>query len=59
MSDRSETPPPPKPGDDAPEGSPGTGENLCPRCDGTGTVDGTECPACEGTGIVQEGIGGA
>jgi hypothetical protein len=24
------------PGDEAPQGEPGTGENTCPRCDGTG-----------------------
>jgi hypothetical protein len=49
---------PTKPGDDAPEGTPGTGEDICPACSGNGEVDGAECPRCLGTGIVQEGIGG-
>jgi len=46
------------PGDVAPPGTPGTGENLCPRCGGTGRLDGKECWECEGTGKVIEGIGG-
>jgi hypothetical protein len=46
------------PGDDAAPGTPGTGENLCPRCSGSGQIDGAECPECEGTGKVIEGIGG-
>ena len=47
------------PGDDAPPGTPGTGENLCPACSGNGTRDGGPCPTCGGTGKVIEGIGGA
>ena len=47
------------PGDDAPEGTPGTGENVCPECNGTGVADGQECRNCGGTGTVIEGIGGA
>jgi hypothetical protein len=47
------------PGDDAPEGTPGTGENVCPECNGTGDMDGKECPNCAGLGTVIEGIGGA
>jgi hypothetical protein len=47
------------PGDDAPEGTPGTGENVCPQCGGSGSVDGKACPNCEGTGKVTVGIGGA
>ena len=27
---------PARPGDEAPPGTPGTGETLCPRCGGTG-----------------------
>ena len=46
------------PGDDAPAGTPGTGENLCPRCNGSGRLDAGLCPECEGTGKVVEGIGG-
>jgi hypothetical protein len=26
------------PGDEAPPGTPGAGENICPACGGTGTV---------------------
>ena len=46
------------PGDQAPEGTPGTGENICPVCNGAGIVDGRACPSCEGTGTIVEGIGG-
>lgn len=48
-----------KPGDDAIAGTPGTGEDLCEMCGGTGiSKDGAECPSCEGTGRVIHGIGG-
>lgn len=53
-----DTAPPSKPGDDAPPGTPGTGENLCPRCGGSGAVDGHSCPDCAGTGVVNSGVGG-
>lgn len=46
------------PGDDAKPGSKGTGENLCPECQGTGLVGNVPCQTCNGTGIVTEGIGG-
>ncbi len=46
------------PGDQAPAGTPGTGENACPRCNGSGTTDGATCPVCDGSGVVIEGIGG-
>ena len=46
------------PGDDAAPGTPGTGEDLCPRCGGSGRIDGQACPACEGSGTVIEAIGG-
>jgi hypothetical protein len=48
----------PAAGDDAPAGSPGTGENLCPECDGSGRIGNRSCPNCDGTGKVTEGIGG-
>jgi hypothetical protein len=48
-----------KPGDEAPEGSPGTGEDVCPRCAGTGRTEHGPCPHCEGTGKVVSGVGGA
>ena len=46
------------PGDDAPPGTPGTGENVCPDCRGTGKVQAGPCPTCGGTGKVVEGIAG-
>jgi hypothetical protein len=48
-----------KPGDEAPAGSTGTGENVCRRCGGSGKVDGGQCPECKGTGVVTVVIGGA
>jgi DnaJ-class molecular chaperone len=47
-----------KPGDEAAAGTPGTGENLCRKCGGTGLVDGRMCPVCDGTGRVTEGLAG-
>jgi DnaJ-class molecular chaperone len=47
------------PGDEAEPGTPGTGENLCRACNGSGLIDGDACPTCDGTGKVVEGIGGA
>ena len=47
------------PGDDAAPGTPGTGEDLCPECKGSGQLDGRPCANCEGTGKVIKGIGGA
>ena len=46
------------PGDEAAPGTPGTGENLCRACNGSGKQDGEPCPVCEGSGKVIEGIGG-
>jgi hypothetical protein len=48
------------PGDQAPPGTPGTGESPCPRCGGSGRQDGGQpCPDCAGSGKVIVGIGGA
>lgn len=47
------------PGDDAPPGTPGTGENICPDCKGSGRLNDKSCPTCSGTGKIVEGIGGA
>lgn len=48
------------PGDEAPPGTPGTGETLCPDCNGSARADdGKPCPTCGGTGRVVAGIGGA
>ncbi len=49
----------PNPGDEAPPGTPVTGEDACPACHGTGRLDGEECVTCAGTGVVVEGVGGA
>ncbi len=46
------------PGDEAAPGTPGTGENLCRLCNGTGKQDGKTCPECGGTGKVIEGLAG-
>ena len=46
------------PGDQAPAGTPGTGENVCPQCQGSGELEGKTCPTCDGSGTVIEGIGG-
>ena len=46
------------PGDQAPPGTPGTGENVCPVCGGSGKRDGKPCANCAGTGIIIEGISG-
>jgi RecJ-like exonuclease len=46
------------PGDEGPAGAAGTGENLCPDCNGSGRVEAGQCPTCDGTGKVIEGIGG-
>jgi hypothetical protein len=51
--------PPMKPGDEAPEGTPSTGEGICPDCGGSGRLEGKPCATCEGTGTVTVGIGGA
>lgn len=50
---------PMSPGDEAPAGTPGTGEDVCPQCGGSGQLAGRECPTCRGTGKVTVGIGGA
>jgi DnaJ-class molecular chaperone len=47
------------PGDEAPPGTEGTGEDICPRCAGAGTADGGDCPECAGSGRVVKGVGGA
>lgn len=48
------------PGDEAPPGTPGTGENICPECGGTGRLQNDrECQNCAGTGVVREAVGGA
>jgi len=48
-----------RPADEAPAGTPSAGENVCPRCNGSGRSEGQSCPECDGTGKITEGIGGA
>ena len=50
--------PKPEPGDDAPPGTPGTGEAICEDCLGSGRRGDGDCPTCGGTGKVIKGIGG-
>jgi DnaJ-class molecular chaperone len=48
------------PGDEAPPGTPATGEALCRICGGSGRdPERRVCEACGGTGKVTVGIGGA
>jgi len=52
--------PPLNPGDEARPGTPGTGEDVCPQCSGSGSLaEGKPCPNCGGTGRIVRGIGGA
>lgn len=48
-----------RPGDEAPAGTPGTGENICRECGGSGRLaGGAKCRTCDGTGKVNVGVGG-
>ena len=47
------------PGDEAAPGTPGTGEAVCPVCDGSGQTRGMSCQNCGGSGKVIKAIGGA
>lgn len=47
------------PGDEARPGTPGTGEDICPECNGAGRKDSERCANCAGTGKIIRGIGGA
>lgn len=58
MDNRHPSQPKPAPGDQAAAGTPGTGENVCPDCRGSGRLHGKACPTCEGSGKIVEGIGG-
>ena len=47
------------PGDEAPAGAPGTGEDICPECNGSGLVEGAgNCANCGGTGRITRVVGG-
>jgi hypothetical protein len=47
------------PGDEVTPGTPGTGEDTCPQCRGSGKVDANSCPNCMGIGRIIKAIGGA
>lgn len=47
------------PGDEAPRGTTGTGEDVCPDCRGKGRIDGAPCATCGGSGTVIRAVGGA
>jgi len=40
-------------------GTPGSGENVCRRCGGSGQLGEKPCPDCGGSGRVVTPIGGA
>ncbi len=45
-------------GDELPKGAPGSGENICRQCEGSGKSDGGQCSMCGGTGKVTESVAG-
>jgi hypothetical protein len=57
--DRPDEIPPLAPGDEAPPGTPGTGETECPKCQGKGAIGGIECQNCGGSGWIVQAVGGA
>jgi hypothetical protein len=46
------------PCDEAPPGTSGTGEDVCPECAGSGRRDGDQCATCLGRGRVVKAISG-
>jgi DnaJ-class molecular chaperone len=57
-SDRTKTRAKLNSGDQAKPGTPGTGENTCPDCGGSGRLGAQPCRTCGGTGRIIEGISG-
>jgi DnaJ-class molecular chaperone len=47
------------PGDEAAPGTPGTGEAVCPICEGSGRARGAPCKNCGGSGKIIKAVGGA
>ena len=47
------------PGDEAPPGTKGTGDDVCPDCHGKGRIDGAPCATCGGSGTITRAVGGA
>ncbi len=50
---------PKKPGDEVEPGTGQSAENICPRCSGSGKLEGAPCPDCDGTGKVTTLAGDA
>jgi hypothetical protein len=48
-----------KPGDEVRTGTPGSADNVCRRCGGSGMLHGVPCTDCKGTGIVTTNVGDA
>lgn len=46
------------PGDEVPAGMPGSGQDVCLECHGSGQLNGQPCANCGGTGIITRAIGG-
>ncbi|MDB5965214.1 MAG: hypothetical protein JWQ72_1714 [Polaromonas sp.] len=46
-------------GDEVPEGTPGSSEDTCPRCGGTGRLGDLPCNDCNGTGVINVNLGDA
>jgi hypothetical protein len=47
------------PGDEDAPGTKQTGENICPTCHGSGSLDRKACPDCGGSGMTIAIIGDA
>ena len=47
------------PGDEAAPGTTGTGEDVCPDCQGKGRIGASACPNCGGSGKIIRAVGGA
>lgn len=41
-------------GEEAPPGTPGAGEHVCPACEGTGRLGRRRCKDCGGTGRIVD-----
>ena len=46
------------PGDEVPPDSANAAPDVCPRCHGSGQVDGQRCEECGGSGEVITAVGG-
>jgi DnaJ-class molecular chaperone len=47
-----------EPGDEVPPDRASAAPDVCPRCEGSGEVDGQRCQDCGGTGTIEEAVGG-